>query len=215
VRYGLMMLPAVAIFLAYLLYRHPMLILPGLALLVVFGVTNTFLNVPYSLEEPLHGVVYSPWSRPAGSWVHDHYRGGNILISYASLAPVMYYANEPDGEFITDSNGVQFTEALDHPNQWAAWVVMYTDGPQDLVSVTLGARQDWQQYYILAQSFGPVRIYQRIDTLTPSKVVAPAPAGMPPAGAVNSTIPGPTPSPTPSPTPTLHTTPGSNPSPTP
>jgi hypothetical protein len=216
VRYGLMMLPAVAIFLAYLLHRHPLLILPGLALLVVFGVTNTFLNVPYSLEEPLHGVVYSPWSRPAGNWVHDHYRGGNILISYASLAPVMYYANEPDGEFITDSNGGQFTEALDHPNQRAAWVVMDTDSPEDLVSVTLGARQDWEQYYILAQSFGPVRIYQRIDTLTPSKVVAPAPAGTPLGGPVNSTTSSPpaVPAATPTPSPASQATPTHAPTPT-
>jgi hypothetical protein len=197
VRYGLMMIPAVAVFFAYLLYRHRILIPAGLALLVVFTVTGTFLNVPYSLDDPLKGVVHTPWYRPAGDWLHDHYHGGNILISYAPLAPVMYYANVRDSEFITDANGAQFTDALNHPDQWAAWIVVRVNDPEDVVAVTLGQRQDWQRNYAIVWSSGPVRIYQRIDTRTPSKVVVPAPAGTPPAGPVNSITPTPTPIPTP------------------
>jgi hypothetical protein len=163
VRYGLMMLPAVAMFFAYLLHRHRMLIPAGLALLLVFGAANTFLSLPYTLEGPLKGFENLPWYPQAGSWLHAHYHGGNILISYAPLAPVIFYANEPDREFLTDSNGAPFVEALAHPNQWVAWIVVQDNDPEDLIAVTLGSHTDWQRYYVLAQNFGPVRLYQRIQ----------------------------------------------------
>src|SRR5262249_13733018 len=160
VRYGLMMLPAVALFFAYLAHRRRMLITSGLVLLVIFGLADTFLSTPYALNEPLTGVVHTLWPMPAGGWLHDHYHGGNMLISYAALASTMYYANEPDSDFITDSNGAQFQAALAHPNQSVAWIVMCKDTPADLVWATLEKRQDWRQYYVLSTTFGPVEIYQ-------------------------------------------------------
>jgi hypothetical protein len=235
VRYGMMMIPAVGLFFAYVAYQRRTLIATGLALLVAFGLVGTFLSVPYALDDPLHGVVRDPWSQPAGAWLHDYYHGGNILISYAALAPTIYFANEPDNDFITDSNGAQFKTALAHPNQWATWVVMSKDTPADLVATTLEPRDDWRQYYVLSKTYGPVEIYQRSDTLIGPAIASPIPTSTPTSGSVVVATPSPTavrttsqvtrpaptatparvPTPTIAPSPTPTSTPTPTPTPTP
>jgi hypothetical protein len=166
-RYGMLMIPAAAIFLAFLVAKRRWLAGAAIALIVIFGVVGTVAQTPYVLQDPLRGSVRT-LAPEAGDWLHSQYHGGNILLSYVPFAPTMFFANLPDNDFITDSNGVQFTRTLAHPEQWTAWIVMDQGNLSDPVWGALGKRQDWRAYYVLRHSIGTIAFYQRLDTTPPT-----------------------------------------------
>jgi len=225
VRYGMMMIPAAALFISYLGCRHRLLVSGALAILLGFTVAGTFIGTPYVLQDPMHGIGQEAASQTIGTWLHEHYRGGNLLLSYTPFAPVMFRTNLPDGDFITDSNGAEFTSALAHPERATVWIVMDDGNVADPVWTALGKRQDWRQHFLLRQTFDSDEIYERIDSLIGPSAGAPAPASTatpspvvvatPSPTAVPSPTPVPRPTPRPTPVPTPRPTPSPSPTPTP
>ena len=162
-RYGMMMIPAVALFLGFLTYRLFLLRTAAVATVIAFAVAGTFLAPPYVLADPLVGVVRSPDTVQAGDWLRSHYHGGAILAGYSAFGPAMFYSALPDTDFITDSNGAQFTKALADPARTVTWIAMDQEYTMDPVWRTLSKYPEWRQGFVLAATFGPIQIYERGD----------------------------------------------------
>jgi hypothetical protein len=168
-RFGLMLLPAIVIFAAYLAHLRRYLLVGVLGAILAFFVINATIEIPMALREPASG---STAQHAAAQWLLTHYHGGNVLITYIPDAPMVYSLLRglpdqtlimPDQALITDADSSEFTAALAHPENWVKWIVLDDDkNPQDAIWFTLHNRHDWQRYFALRQSFGTTHIYEFI-----------------------------------------------------
>jgi dolichyl-phosphate-mannose-protein mannosyltransferase len=190
-RYAMMMIPAVAIFIAsfatWPIMRREVLVFI-LAVSAAFSILNPTLGTPYALQDPLVGAN-SAWHtatiKAAPHWLTSHYHGGLVLISDGPYIPIGFYSNLSDHDFITSANGKQYRQALAHPQDSVNWIVIDTSTylGVDPVWVNLSTRQDWRQYFILRQTFGTTQIYERSGQ--PYSSASPPPATHPTATRSN------------------------------
>jgi hypothetical protein len=175
VRYGMMMIPAAALFVAALTTMRvewmPRL-LPRVVVPLVFGLVILASSplvagaTPYALQDPLYGETAAGrvLSSQEGRWLASNYQGGAILVSGGPFSVLMYDSHLPDSAFVTDGDGASFRAALAQPETAAAWIIMSPNGGNyDPVWVALHNRSDWRKHYLLRQVFGSTEIYQRSD----------------------------------------------------
>jgi hypothetical protein len=166
-RYGMMMLPAIAIFLAALAVWRRVLLVGVLGLVIAFSVTPSIGTPPYALQEPVHGVTSQGRQQQIqeAQFLDSHYRGGTVLVGGAPFTPLMFYSGLPSTAFLTDADGSTFQQALAQPQSWAQWIVVDpASNSYDAVWAALGIRHDWQKSYVLRQTIGTVQIYERIGS---------------------------------------------------
>jgi hypothetical protein len=172
-RFSLMLIPAVALFVACLTRAFPKVLRPALvaATLVAItlsGVLGSVAQTPYVLQEALYGAGSA--GRTAGQieaqWFSSQYHGGNVLITYANDSSMMYFMltkyQVPDRALITDANGAQFTDALEDPPDHVTWIVMDSDASngESQIWASLHNREDWRGHFTLRKSFGTMEIYE-------------------------------------------------------
>lgn len=187
VRFGVAMIPAIALFCGFLASAFPRSLRRGAAIgalmvIIASGVAGLALQTPFAMREALHG--YGGDTRQADQiqarWISAHYRGGNILCSYVPDPSLMFYLladhGFPDRAFITDANGPQFAAALAHPERSVRWIVMNSEGrnPEDRLSTTLHRQNEWRRYFVLrgtfaahlldGRSYGVSQVYERRTT---------------------------------------------------
>jgi hypothetical protein len=161
-RFFLVMIPAIALFLAYLAVQRRVLLVAVLGLTLVFAVSQTALAPAYVLGDPLMGanaggrVQYEQ----AAHWLAAHYYGGEVLVSYSPSAPLVFDTGLPDHDFIFDGDRSEFQEALAHPERYVTWVVIDTRA-DDPVWLALGHRQDWRRHFVLRATIGTTLVYER------------------------------------------------------
>jgi hypothetical protein len=165
-RYGMMMLPAFAIFLAFLAIHRRTLLALALGTIVVFGISYSSVQAPYALEDPMTGVVAHDCTqrRQEAHWLAAHYYGGHILISYAPDAPTMFYSDLPEGVFVTDTNGATFRATLAQPQDAVSWIVMSPDVGNPIWAA-LTKQANWRRHFVLRQTFGATQIYERVGSV--------------------------------------------------
>ena len=175
VRYGMMMLPAVALFIAALPATLPVrqadwkrFVSPALiALAAGFACFTLLAGTPLALQDPLYGptLVGQRQQKAEAEWLVAHYHGGDILASTAAFDPMIFYTRLANSDFISDGDGAYFHSAVARPQDYAEWIVMdQHNNNYEAVWTALHVRTDWQQYYVLRTTIGSTLIYQRIDT---------------------------------------------------
>lgn len=180
VRFGLMMIPAVGLFLSFVVimvriqWRTPVLVVTLIAILGS-SVIGTTMETPFVLREAQReaSAVAGPESESQlqgdteAQWFVSQYRGGNVLVAYVNNSSFMFSLltkhDFADRAFITDANGSQFDAALEHPQTSVTWIVMNssTANGESKIWRALAGRQDWRQYFVLVKSFGPTQFYER------------------------------------------------------
>jgi hypothetical protein len=192
IRFGLLMLPALAVFLAFLteslrrLHRPYFLLVP---ILVVFAnVAGSVLETPYVLREALHGPGGAASARVgeapvAAEFLAIRYAGGDILVSHVDtrensasksvsaqvIFPLLVDHGIPDRALITDVSGRLFADALAHPERMVQWIVTtYDDVGHESRWPSLRDRQTWRPYFALrwtstTTDFGTTEIYERVS----------------------------------------------------
>jgi hypothetical protein len=164
-RLVLVMMPAVALFLAFLASRRRLLAITVSTLVVLFAGFSSFQGTPYVLLDPLDGLNHDGFVRnpQGGKWLATHYHGGNVLISGGPFEPLMFYSNLPDHIFITDADALEFPAALAQPQRFVTWIVMASrSANDDVVWDALSRRRDWRRYFVLRQVIGPARFYESV-----------------------------------------------------
>lgn len=173
-RYSLMVLPEVALFVASLAIWRREWIAAGLLMAVLFSGLNPLLGLPYALREPVSLVrgkgPQAVSSRRAtelqARWLEQHYHGGTVLIGSAPFTTLVFDSGLPDRAFLDENTPVAFNQAVLAPEYHATWIVMNAQnfGIYDAVLAALGKRTDWQRYYVLRTTMYGVQFYQLLGS---------------------------------------------------
>jgi Dolichyl-phosphate-mannose-protein mannosyltransferase len=169
VRYGMEMIPAVALFLGIMVahrFRRLQAVTLGalVSIVIIYAVSNTVTSIPYVLHDPLQksqtGVVLQQQS--IGQYLSQHYTDGTILVSYSPFAPAVFYSNLPDRTFVTDANGKQYLAALAQPqNNDVTWIVMDPGSINydPVADYFLKHHPNWMLYYMPVTNIGTAQIW--------------------------------------------------------
>ena len=132
VRYGIMVLPSVAIFIGYLIHRLPSLrfAITGLMLFVLFF---TYTNVDaVTIDDAKVGASQKNVSQ-VSNYLRDNAKNtdGFVLISVASHDAVVFSSGLPMKKFIHEGTGAYWDLATTYPDEWATWVILRTGDDSD------------------------------------------------------------------------------------
>lgn len=131
-RYGVMMMPSLAIFIGYLVYKLQALRYVLIGLLLV----NTFFlfanNDAVAIDDARVGSSQKNVTE-VSSWLADNAKNkeGFILISAASHDAIIFTSGLPMKRFIHEGTGRYWEEATVYPNLWARWIIMRTNDVND------------------------------------------------------------------------------------
>jgi len=133
VRYGVMMVPSVAIFIGYLIHKAGYLkyAFIGVVLLISFIAFNTQDAV--TIDDARVGSSQKNVSEVSG-WLATNAkdREGFVLISAASHDAIIFSSGLPMKKFIHEGTGAYWDSAVLNPDRWARWIVMRTNDDNDL-----------------------------------------------------------------------------------
>lgn len=163
VRYGIMLLPAVAVFTGYLVHKVRPLAIVIVSLLLLINLFS-FANIDaVTIDDAKVGSSQKNVAEVSG-WLKDNARDekGFILISAASHDAIIFSSGLPMKRFIHEGTGDYWESATGGPEHWARWIVMRTHDDNDstfrLVKDTPGFTK-----YELIDSYPFADIYELRD----------------------------------------------------
>lgn len=148
VRYGIMVIPFISIFIGYLVQKLPSLkyVLIGILLMTTFFSFTSFDAV--TIDDAQVGSSQKNVTEVSG-WLNHNAKSedGFVLISAASHDAIIFSSGLPMSKFIHEGTGLYWTYATEDPRHWARWIVMRTydnnDQTYKFVSQT-GELSDYQ-----------------------------------------------------------------------
>lgn len=160
VRYGLMLAPAIAIFIGYIAHRFSRirLLILGLCSFVILFSFLSFDAV--TIDDALIGSSGKNVSEVSG-WLKQHVPGkkGYVLISAASHDAIIFSSGLPMSRFIHEGTGSYWKNATIAPDRWARWIVMRTNDLNDLTFKAMSQTTGFSAYEKV-QSFPFADIYE-------------------------------------------------------
>lgn len=132
VRYGVMLMPFIAVFTGYLVHKldNLKIVLIGLLILVTFFQFNSFDAA--TIDDARVGSSQKNVSEVSG-YIKEHATGqkGFILISAASHDAIIFSSGLPMDRFIHEGTGEYWKAATGSPDRWARWIVTRTYDDND------------------------------------------------------------------------------------
>lgn len=160
IRYGVMMLPAVAFLLGLIAgkVKFAWLILVPLIVLQ----TGLFYRAghPITLVDGLKGLENTYYTVEASQWFSDNYEGGLILISLASHDAFVARAQIPMKNYIHEGNQQYWDEALEKPSKRIEYVALLTF-PPDSVYKRLENNPDFLKNFEPVHSYNEFTIFKK------------------------------------------------------
>jgi hypothetical protein len=161
VRYGLMMMPSIAIFIGYLVYRVPALrwVIIGLLLFVTFFAYANHDAV--TIDDARLGASGKNVSEVSG-WLRKYATEANgyVLISVASHDAIVFSSGLPMKRFIHEGTGQYWDIVTAHPERWARWIILRTNDRNDLTYRVLENSPSFKNKYELVHHFPFADIYE-------------------------------------------------------
>lgn len=167
IRYGVMLVPTIAILIGYLIDRAKtfrLLILGSLFFVLFFAFTN---RDAVSIDDATVGSSQKNVSEVSGYL--NKYAGGKpgfILISAASHDAIIFSSGLPMKRFIHEGTGKYWENALIYPDRWARWIVMRTYDDADLAWKSV-SKADGFKYYKKVQSYPFADVYELDESMLP------------------------------------------------
>ncbi len=160
VRYGVMVMPSIAIFIGYLIDQVRSLRAP---LIGAFLFVTLIAFVSYDAVTIDDGRVGSSQKNvtEVSSWLHDNTKDkeGFVLISAASHDAIIFSSGLPMKKFIHEGTGKYWESAIATPDHWARWIIMRTNDNNDqtfrLIKKSIGLK-----YYKKIKSYPFADIYE-------------------------------------------------------
>jgi hypothetical protein len=160
IRYGIMLIPAVAIGIGYLIDRSPSLrwVIIGLLLFVTFFMYTSHDAV--TIDDASVGSSQKNVSEVSG-WLKQNVRNtpGFVLISAASHDAIIFSSGLPMKRFIHEGTGKYWENATTAPDRWARWIIMRTNDESDQTFRLVNASGQLYKYDLI-NSFPFADIYQ-------------------------------------------------------
>lgn len=165
VRYGVMLMPFIAVFTGYLVYKleNLKIVLIGLLILVTFFQFNSFDAA--TIDDAKVGSSQKNVSEVSG-YLKNHAtdKKGFILISAASHDAIIFSSGLPMARFIHEGTGEYWKSATNAPDRWARWIVTRTYDDNDstwkliknsdgLAKYSLVAKYPFADIYELKEEF--------------------------------------------------------------
>jgi len=145
IRYGIMLIPAIAVFIGYLVDKTALrwVIIGLLAFVLFFAFVN---QDAVTIDDARVGSSQKNVSEVAGYLAqHAADQKGFILISVASHDAIIFSSGLPMKRFIHEGTGAYWESATALPDRWARWIIMRTYDDNDLtwkfVSKTAGLKR--------------------------------------------------------------------------
>jgi hypothetical protein len=159
VRYGLMVLPLCAVAIGVLAGRRRWTVVP-LAGVVLVTTVVAALGTPITLADGRTGTSSAADGHRelAAQYLHDHYKGGEVLADDSAASPFMFAANLNLNQFVSPGAHPFWDHALSSPSRNVAWAVAF---PQDAVSQDLAAHPDRFKNFTLVRETGNIRLFER------------------------------------------------------
>lgn len=138
VRYGVMSILAIAIFVPFLLnFRNKSLQIIS-AVIILAAIIFPFSYEPVSLQDAKEGMARKDL-QAAGQWLADNVVNQNekILISGAANDPIIFLSGLPVKRFIYEGSGRYWTESMANPAKYATWVFADKKNDRDNITTSL------------------------------------------------------------------------------
>ena len=131
VRYGLVMMPAISIFIGYLIYKAGKLkyVLIGLILMVSFFAVANYDAV--TIDDARVGSSQKNVSEVSDWLKKNANTDGFVLISAASHDAIIFSSGYSMSKFIHEGTGKYWIAAISSPDRWARWIIMRTNDLND------------------------------------------------------------------------------------
>lgn len=159
-RYGIMMMPTIAIFIGYLVHKAKELkyVVIGLVLLTTFF---AFANGDaVTIDDARVGSSQKNVTQVSG-WLSQNAKNkdGFVLISAASHDAIIFSSGLPMKKFIHEGTGAYWESATTSPDRWARWIIMRTNDDNDLTFRSVKKTTGFTKYDKV-QSFPFADIYE-------------------------------------------------------
>lgn len=151
VRYGVMLMPAVAIFIAFLTDSAKRFRYLIIALALATCALGLFNVDAVTIDDATIGASQKNVSAVSDFLRKDAQKNrGFILISAASHDAIIFSSGLPMKRFIHEGTGQYWSESIKHPEKWARWIVLRTNDKNDLTWKLLGNRKVLAKYELVA-----------------------------------------------------------------
>lgn len=172
-RYGILMMPSIAIFVGYLLDKTKTLRIL-LVCLILFVTFFTFVNSDaVTIDDARVGASQKNVSEVSG-WINRNAKNkeGFILISAASHDAIIFSSGLPMIRFIHEGTGKYWLRATENPSRWARWIIMRTYDNNDNTYREVSKANDLGKYKLIGQ-YPFADIYQIKDEYVKDLITKP------------------------------------------
>lgn len=161
VRYGLMMVPSVAVFVGYLVDRVKAVKYVLIAFLI-FVTFFAFVNRDtVVLDDAIFGASGKNVSEVSG-WLKSHATNtpGFVLISVASHDAIIFSSGLNMSRYIHEGDGLYWTISTADPVHWARWIVLRTNDANDQTFYRLRNNPEFRNDYLLKKHYPFADVYE-------------------------------------------------------
>jgi len=153
-RYGLLMLPAIAFFIGFIVSKSKLLFVPVVILVVaqiylflhpaIMPILNHRIGI-ITLQDTVSSI--NKQTIEASTFLRENHNDGElILVSSASADAFIYRVGIPLKNFITEGTGYYWTNSLEDPRRHATWLVYFND-MSDRVGKNIGKKKVVREAY--------------------------------------------------------------------
>jgi len=158
IRYGILMLPAIALVLGVLAsYRRFVWVV--IVILIFQSMLFIRQGKPIALVDGLNGLADTYYTVEASSWLAQNYDKGLILTSLASNDAFVARAKLPMRLYVHEGTREYWQNALEAPSKNVEYIATISY-PPDSVYLALKNNQDFINNYVLVHSYGTFGIYK-------------------------------------------------------
>lgn len=170
IRYGVIMAPAVAIFIGYLMgsVRGPRALHISLMILLAISLVQGLLfRDAVTIADARFGSSQKNVSE-VSDWLARRVprERGLVLISAASHDAIIFSSGLPMKRFIHEGTGPYWDSAMQTPDRWARWIIMRTYSDDDLTYRRLKASPALEKYTLVG-SYSFADIYELKPAFVP------------------------------------------------
>lgn len=161
IRYGLMLLPWLALLTVYVFNLKKPYYLPSILFFLIFSIQ--LINHIYPHFTAIYEIPRKIYGKPDNdmvTWMQDNYDGGYIMISASGFEDQMFALGLPYKTYIHEGAGKYWTEGLDRPARYADWIIVDFNRSSDWLAKELVYKQFWSWDYNLVWQGDSVKVYK-------------------------------------------------------